>query len=447
MQAVVAVVKAVIPIVIDVAKVAMAAVKAAAQALLPKFNPSVSFTIPISLGPREWQLTDSPWGDAYQIYQYQEGEGDLNYGIDAEGLEKLTGTDDLLTINIDGVEQEPVPGVTLYCVECGITGSLKTTGSASFTLIEGFTAMKLGVAGNIHAAWQLGVDAYADWEHDIASIRLLEVGVPGFFIPEVITVGPMLTLDIDATIEVEAQGQLLIGSSYSLEKFSATVDFFNHANSNSRGFTPVTTHVFNASGEVTATASLGLPIGVGVGIDIFDGKFSKEVALVDRPSIEVVADWQGSYVSNDTCSGNSCNVTTASSENDGTCDGITWYVNFANDLEFDLFGDKYSLGGWQGPNLASGCIGTSESQDDTSSSASSTATADATADATASVSLASISATPTAGTCNMDQVIINGGFDDVAADGSAFPWTDQPSYEVSMTYTEDDLALSAPNSA
>jgi hypothetical protein len=41
----------------------------------------------------------------------------------------------------------------------------------------------------------------------------------------------------------------------------------------------------------------------------------------------------------------------------GTCNEITWYVDFINDLWLDLFGAEYGLGTWNGPKLAGGCIG------------------------------------------------------------------------------------------
>lgn len=58
--------------------------------------------------------------------------------------------------------------------------------------------MKLDLTGNVKAAVNLGIDAFAEYEKELFSKRLLTAGLPGFSIPKVIVVGPMLTLDVDS---------------------------------------------------------------------------------------------------------------------------------------------------------------------------------------------------------------------------------------------------------
>jgi hypothetical protein len=333
--------------------------KEAAQLLLPTFNPSISFTIPIDIEAPAWMLDDSPWGDAYKIYQYTMDGGDVNYGITADSLAKLTGADELIKIEINGVEEKPEPGVQVYCVDCSITGSLKTRGSATYTLAIGFTDLQVSFNGDVHAQFQLGVNAYAEYTWDIKEVRILEVGIPGFFIPDVIVVGPMLTLGVDAEIKIEALGQLLAGARYDFNHIGATIDFFDHSKSSSHGTLPQVSTVFEAAGEVNLTASVGVPLGIGLGIDVLDGAWSKEVAIIDRPALEAVTTFNFSEDIATNCneSGTACNSTTDISVNDGTCNGIAWYVDFVNEVTLDLLDTKYDIGTWHGPKLVEGCVG------------------------------------------------------------------------------------------
>lgn len=361
----------------EIADEAVELVKEAAQALLPTFNPSISFTMPVDIEAPSWMLEDSPWGQAYKIYEYTADGGDFNYGINADSLSNLLDLDELVpTISIDGVEEIPEPGVQLYCVDCSITGSLLTKGSATYTLLVGFTDLQLSFNGDIHAQYQLGVNAYYSYEWTLAEIRILEVGIPGFFIPDVIVVGPMLTLGVDATIKIEALGQLLAGARYDFDHIGATIDFFDHSKSSSHGTTPAVSTLFQAHGEVNVTASVGVPLGIGVGIDILDGAWSEEVAVVDRPALEAVTTFSFNDESQTNCTSGLTNCTTAISQdtNNGTCNGVAWYVDFVNEVTFDLFGSKYDIGTWHGPKLAEGCIGKVPSQASSSSTATTTAT-------------------------------------------------------------------------
>ncbi|KAG9511531.1 hypothetical protein KCV07_g10111, partial [Aureobasidium melanogenum] len=101
----------------------------------------------------------------------------------------------ILTFKIDGVERLTEPDFTAWCVDCGIRGSIYTTRSANFTII-GPTQLSLRLRGDLNANVQLGVDGFAKWEHDVLSISLTpDLGLPGFSIPGVLTIGPYLSVD------------------------------------------------------------------------------------------------------------------------------------------------------------------------------------------------------------------------------------------------------------
>lgn len=366
-KAVVEVIKVVVKTAEEIAEDAVALIQKAAAALLPQFHPSISFTLPVDISIPDWMLDDSPWGDAYKIYSWTMDSSDINYGISADSLAKLTGADALLpdlSLEDIGLQTPPEPSVDIYCVGCEITGSLQTRGTATYTLLVGFTDLVISFNGDVHAQFQVGVNAFVTKTWSTPEVRIIELGVPGFFIPDVITVGPMLTLGLDAEIKIDALGQILAGASYDFNHIGANIDFFNPKQSSSHGTTPVVSTIFEAYGEVNTTVSLGMPMGIGVGIDVLDGAWSKEVALINRPAIEAVYQFSYYESENETCvetnsgtGATNCITSAEVVENNGTCDGVNFYMDFANEVSLDLLGSKYDVGTWNSPHLVDACIG------------------------------------------------------------------------------------------
>lgn len=112
------------------------------------------------------------------------------------------------------------------------------TGQATFTFPFGITNLVVKMDGDIKANMGIGLDGFAEYEAKLFEIRVLEVGVPGFYIPEVITVGPYISLDIDATLKVEAVGQFLASAEMHWERIGITIDFLTPILSKGRGFAP-----------------------------------------------------------------------------------------------------------------------------------------------------------------------------------------------------------------
>lgn len=339
--------EAIVDIVVAIVVAAIDFVRNLAESLLPTWNPSATFNVPVDLGPPSWMLDESPWGEAFEIYKYVAGEGEFNFGLNLGSLAKFSGADELLTFEIDGVEQLPVPGVTIWCVDCGIKGNMKTTGSATFTFI-GITRLSLKLDGELQALLQLGVNGFHEFSKPIFEARILAIPIWGFAIPEIIEIGPYLTLDFEAGVRVEALGQMLAGIQLNWDKIGGTIDFMNPLKSKGYGFAPQISPVFNVSGELTATASIGLPIALNVGIDILDGLWEKSIALVNTPAIQAVAEYKFNHVSGG-----------ASSSGTDECPaGIHFYSNLINELEVNFFDAyKYGLGKWEGPKFIEGCVG------------------------------------------------------------------------------------------
>ena len=337
--AVVAVAVAVVNVAVAVAKVTVAlavnAVKLIAFAVTGQY--SNSLTLPVSIGPPSSVLSDSPWGQAFKMYTFKVGEDDEEFSASKTVLDNMVG--DLLG------EAEPEPGVELYCVNCGVRGSVKATGTINATPLSGVKQASIGVSGNMYVGLYIGVNAFAKWEKEWEK-EIFEKGLPGWSIPGIVTLGPKITLSAKAMIGVEAEGQLLTGASLTWPAFEATLDFAHPSQSSQSGWTPELDHVFQTYGSVTATAALGLPVSLWFGIDILGGLFKEGVALVDTPAITGEASFELSIGTDDTSVGTD------------ECAGIAWDIKLTNEVTLEIDnGPTFHLHDYASPALAEGCIG------------------------------------------------------------------------------------------
>ncbi|KAG9664792.1 hypothetical protein KCU64_g425, partial [Aureobasidium melanogenum] len=348
LSGVVKVFKFIVDVVVAVVKAVVTAVRNLAESLLPTWNPSASFTIPVALAPNSRLLDECPWGDGgLELWKWSPEDGGEAFDpLSFDTLAKMTGADQILTFKIDGVEQLPEPGVTVWCVDCGIHGSIYTTGAATFTII-GPTRLSLRLRGDLNANVQIGVDGFYKFERPILEIPLTpDIGLPGFSIPGVITIGPYLTVDLVAKIEVEAVGQILAGVNLDWPEMGMFVDFLLPGSAKSYGFSPIVTPVFKASGEITATASLGIPIGINLGVSVLDGIWEESLALVNTPAIQAVAEYSASYDNEE-----------GGQLGGDECAGIYFYSNVVNSLELEVpLVGAFELGKWEGPKFIEGCV-------------------------------------------------------------------------------------------
>ena len=128
----------------------------------------------------------------------------VGYKLDADALTKLTGTgqlaqrqlfalgliadiyqDQIIKQYTNGIERIPNPSITIFCVQCGIKGHFTSSGSATFSLLHGVTALSVGLDGNMKADLNLGLNAFGRLDFPVFSKRLLAAGVPGLSIPNI----------------------------------------------------------------------------------------------------------------------------------------------------------------------------------------------------------------------------------------------------------------------
>lgn len=231
-------------------------------------SPSINLDIPIDVKPSK--LVDSPWGQALQIYRKENS-------------------------STDGVASGEI---TVFCVQCGIDGKVHLGGEARWTITEGVSKANVGMNGNLAAGVQIGIDAKAELKKEFP-FPIAQVGIPGFSVSGLFTVGPVVELSAEVALGISLAGQVLAGIKMSIPNFSAYVDMIDGSKSSIQGFTPQFEKVFEAKAEISATAGIGLPLAIGIGIIIPPAKYSKTISLVEKPIVEA----NFKYAASTTCEG------------------------------------------------------------------------------------------------------------------------------------------------
>ncbi|KAL8792633.1 MAG: hypothetical protein Q9195_004761 [Heterodermia aff. obscurata] len=193
----------------------------------------------------------------------------------------------------DAVNMQTVDGVTVWCIDCGMHGDILVSGSMSVGLSTPF--LKAGSidveAQNFQVPMTFGFQAEnAKLGRKSFTFTILDVGIPGFSIPDVFVVGPQFTVGVSFTVALSASGNLEAGVNMAWPDAKAHLDLVNSDTSASTndGWTPTVDKVFNVSdGQLAINGSLGVPLGIGIGIEIADGKLNKSISITDTPSIEL----------------------------------------------------------------------------------------------------------------------------------------------------------------
>ncbi|KAG8529121.1 uncharacterized protein KY384_005756 [Bacidia gigantensis] len=261
--------------------------------------PTASANLPINVALSN--LVDSPWGPAKQLFKKEK---------DSKGG-AVSGS------------------VTLYCVDCGVQGTVLVLGRLRYSILAGLTQAEASLNGNIAAGLQIGIDAEAEFKQEYRyPLYSQGIPVPPLSVSGIYSIGPVVTLDAEIDIGVTLAGQVLAGAKVTIPNFAANLDLVDNSKSSTSGFTPQVEKVFQAKGTITATAGIGLPIGVGLGIDIPAIKFRKTAAVYEKPSIEATAKYLGS-------------TTGEGIGGDTTCvNGVSYQISFKNNLYADFFGLK-----------------------------------------------------------------------------------------------------------
>ncbi|PHH73772.1 hypothetical protein CDD82_5273 [Ophiocordyceps australis] len=240
---------------------------------------------------------------------------------------------DAIVIRSFGSQEADSHGVVSYlnvfCVQCGVEGSARIAGSASWTPLGGFTQGRVELHTDIIFKLQLGIDAQIRYRQSF-STNLVNVGLPGLSYG-VVTIGPYISVGTRVALEAAAKGRMLAGAEMGIHDARVVVDFVDSANSERAGWEPYFKPVFEAEGQIALSATLGLPVGLKLGIQI--STWEKSIGVIDEPSITATAQVAASIGWDDGALSEGFTSTNG-------CAGISTKLSWRNKLWIDILGFK-----------------------------------------------------------------------------------------------------------
>ncbi|KAF3924514.1 hypothetical protein ABW21_db0202104 [Orbilia brochopaga] len=208
-----------------------------------------------------------------------------------------------LAINVD-VNEGPTPfkdlpgrklvedlgGVTLYCVDCGASGSAHFSATITFSLLHGIESGSIDFAGSIKARVSVGMvnsnpNIGLPWPKS-ANYEVFNVGLPSLSIPNVLTVGPYIALDIVGSMSIGATGLIRAGFELEIEKPTFHADIKDLSKSTASGWEPKFKPILDINGNLTLNAELQTPISLNFGINVLKGKFETAISLSEAPTVK-----------------------------------------------------------------------------------------------------------------------------------------------------------------
>lgn len=288
---------------------------------------------------------DAPWDNAVLLESFGPDDDDSD-GSESK-VRRSASTTDLM--ERDGLEY----GLKLYCVDCGFQGSATATGSIgiNFLEVECYNA-QVTLSGNMYAGMFLGMEMFVEYSKTYTK-NFVQQYLNPWEIPLILEFGPYISIGVEASIDIKAEGTLLLGASATWGGFEAVMDFLNPDASSATGFEPTIERKAEADVEVSVEATLGLPVGIGLGVTVFE-VWSVDVELTDTPALVADATFTASIDADD-CEGSQCDE--SDDDGDDCAGGIAWSVGFQNTLSVSVTGfDPYDIDVWTPDPIADGCI-------------------------------------------------------------------------------------------
>jgi hypothetical protein len=255
---------------------------------LSNFDPSISGSQDFNFGPANTE--QSPWGMAASIYSKKtEFKGDKG------------------SAEID-----------LFCVDCGLRGRISMAGQAKWNAKDGLQSLNAGINANIEAGIHLGLVAAVKY-NDTKTAKIVNQGLPdvGVAVGKLFSAGVYLSVDAVAAVDINAEGQVIVGVAMKIPNFEAKLNLLDadsSTKSSVTGFTPEFTKRFAAKGKIETQLRFSLPIAINAGIEITPLNFKRTLALIEEPSI----------YGNTTLAGSTANEEAAS---DSCNNGIEYFAN------------------------------------------------------------------------------------------------------------------------
>ncbi|TPX08649.1 uncharacterized protein E0L32_009838 [Thyridium curvatum] len=285
----------------------------------------------------------TPWGDSAVLLKT---------------IGTLPDTKDLLPVG--GKKQTTIKRasfINIYCVQCGIQGSMKTKGNVTIQALRGITEGFL--EANLDMSVGLGLGIYAQYLYeDKFRKNLWDIPLSPFTLG-FITVGPILSVGTELRYNLNMTGTMLARADVSIARAHFVYDFRDGGKTVSRGFKPEFKPSFRADGEINAAVQFGVPLALEFGITTFNGceRCKGTIGIEDMPSIKIAAAISAYVSYNNASKGIEAGLTPLNG-----CKGISTTLSARNDVNAVAKGFGFIQKNWtiyetKDYVLASYCIG------------------------------------------------------------------------------------------
>ncbi|KAI8283850.1 hypothetical protein K4K56_010361 [Colletotrichum sp. SAR 10_98] len=178
--------------------------------------------------------------------------------------------------------------INLYCVKCGLSGSLKTKGNITIDIVNGITDGYIESDVDISVGVGLGIYAQYYQEHKFRN-NLYDIPLSPFTLGFV-TVGPILSIGTEAKFSLNMTGTAVARADVSIARAKFVYDW-KKGSANSFGFKPQFKPSFEAEGQVEIAAQFGIPVGLEFGVTTFNGcpMCKGSIGFETMPSIKAAA--------------------------------------------------------------------------------------------------------------------------------------------------------------
>ncbi|KAF5025739.1 hypothetical protein F66182_2206 [Fusarium sp. NRRL 66182] len=296
-----------------------------------RISKSVPIAWDINLSDRTVLGTDpsAPWDEAALLYKWGKEGGQKDDSFSKGQVAKpRTPTNPNNPSHLNSSPKRSMEernldhGLAMYCVDCGFGGSATIWGEIEVTtkFFRPFVKkVETRFDATFTAGLNLGMQAFVKYEKKHQQ-DLARIPISGFTIPALASVGPFVSLSVEAKAGIKSTGSLLMGAEVQWDDIDAKIDLLSPRNSYANNIVPSFSTRAESSGQVNIEASLGMPLKLGVGISIMSGFWKAEAVIRDTPAASLGAGFTAS-------------ADTTGTNINGGCYGVAWDINFGNTLQ------------------------------------------------------------------------------------------------------------------
>jgi hypothetical protein len=223
--------------------------------------------------------------------------------------------------------------LNIYCVNCGLSGSVKLKGSITIQVGKGVQDGTLSMEADLKIG--VGIGIYAQKFHqETFNTALYTVPLSPFTIG-VATIGPFISIGTRTILTANITGQALARADVRLTKSKYVWDF-NAGKTREHNFKPDFDPKFEVEGNIALSAEFGIPVSLDFGIDTFSAcsRCKAKIFLETFPYIKASAETaiEGSI--------NKLNGTNFGLKLVNNCSGVSTQISIGNKVSvgFDGFG-------------------------------------------------------------------------------------------------------------